>query len=108
MEQASESQRDNSQVRPTSLSDQGSTELITLPEPVAEQIENVNGNVNENGQTFVNTSQSRQFDSDNTVKTALEKSERIGFLTLSGPGGGGGSEARMTKLTADNQKPLIL
>ena len=28
-------------------------------------------------------------------------------LTLSGPGGGG-SEARMTKLTADNQKPLTL
>ena len=27
-------------------------------------------------------------------------------LTLSGPGGG--SEARMTKLTADNQKPLTL
>ena len=24
------------------------------------------------------------------------------------PGGGGGSEARMTKLTADNQKPLTL
>ena len=80
MEQASESQRDNSQVRPTSLSDQGSTELITLPKPVAEQIENVNGNVNESGQNFVNSSQSRQFDSDNTVKTALEKSARIGFL----------------------------
>ena len=30
-------------------------------------------------------------------------------LTLSGPeGGGGGSEAQMTKLTADNQKPLTL
>ena len=29
-------------------------------------------------------------------------------LTLSGPGGGGGSEARMAKLTAVNQKPLIL
>ena len=30
-------------------------------------------------------------------------------LTLSGPGGGGGgSEARMAKLTAANQKPLIL
>ena len=29
-------------------------------------------------------------------------------LTLSGPGGGAGSEARMTKLTADNQKPLTL
>ena len=29
------------------------------------------------------------------------------ILTLSGPGGGG-SEARMTKLTADNQKPLTL
>ena len=28
-------------------------------------------------------------------------------LTLSGPGGGG-SEAQMTKLTADNQKPLTL
>ena len=31
------------------------------------------------------------------------------LLTLSGPGGGGGgSEARMAKLTAANQKPLIL
>ena len=31
-------------------------------------------------------------------------------LTLSGPegGGGGGSEARMTKLKVANQKPLIL
>ena len=29
-------------------------------------------------------------------------------LTLSGTGGGGGSEAQMTKLTADNQKPLTL
>ena len=29
------------------------------------------------------------------------------ILTLSGPGGGGGSEAWMAKLTAANQKPLI-
>ena len=31
-----------------------------------------------------------------------------GTLTLSCQGGGEGSEARMTKLTADNQKPFTL
>ena len=44
-----------------------------------------------------------------TSTTLLEiKSMAKDTLTLSGPGGGGGggSEARMTKLTAANQKPL--
>ena len=41
-----------------------------------------------------------------TSTTLLEiKSMAKDTLTLSGPGGGG-SEARMTKLTAANQKPL--
>ena len=44
------------------------------------------------------------------VATLPELSEWT--LTLVRPGGGGGggrgSEARMTKLTADNHKPLIL
>ena len=36
----------------------------------------------------------------------VQNSQHETALTLSGPGGG--SEARMAKLTAANQKPLIL
>ena len=38
--------------------------------------------------------------------TEFQNSWNFVVLTLSGPGGG--SEARMAKLTAANQKPLIL
>ena len=43
------------------------------------------------------------------VEVFILRRETLHFpdLTLSGPGGGG-SEARMAKLTAANQKPLIL
>ena len=37
----------------------------------------------------------------------VEKNSSFMFNPIR-PGGGGGSEARMTKLTADNQKPLTL
>ena len=40
--------------------------------------------------------------------TCFQSSNKERSLTLSGPGGGWGSEARMTKLTAVKQKPLTL
>ena len=56
----------------------------------------------------------KRIDGDASCADYIDADDMVSFcrepidLTLSGPGGGGGSEARMTKLTADNQKPLNL